>query len=173
MRCFGRKRCSAPTVACHIANVGGHAIPELCSPTRGLSQRDNCHACAAYALLRRRERLRVGASAGMASPPTLLPMCCFGRKRCSAPTVACHIANVGGHASQRDTCHACAAYALLRRWEASPPTLLPMRCFGRKRCSAPMVAYLLGSPERRGVQSSYILLKQMKSFLKVSFEKLF
>ena len=81
-------------VACHVANVGGHA-----------SQRDNCHACAAYVLLRRWE----------ASPPTLLPMSCFGRKRCSAPMVACHVANVGGHASQRDNCHACAAYALLRR----------------------------------------------------------
>ena len=35
------------------ANVGGHAIPELCSPTRGLSQRDTCHICTSYALLRR------------------------------------------------------------------------------------------------------------------------
>ena len=34
---------------------------------------------------------------------------------------------VGGHASERDTCHVCAAYVLLRRWEASPPTLPPMR----------------------------------------------
>ena len=32
-------------------------------------------------------------------------------------------ANVGGHASQRDICHLCAAYVLLRRWEASPPTV--------------------------------------------------
>ena len=31
-------------------------------------------------------------------------------------------ANVGGHASKRDTCHELATYALLRRWEASPPT---------------------------------------------------
>ena len=31
-------------------------------------------------------------------------------------------ANVGGHASYRDTCHLCTTYVLLRRWEASPPT---------------------------------------------------
>jgi hypothetical protein len=43
---------------------------------------------ASYVLLRRKERLRVGALAGMVSPPT-------------------HCANVGGHASQRDTCHVC------------------------------------------------------------------
>ena len=40
------------------------------------------------------------------------------------------MANVGGHVSERDTCHVCAAYALLRRWEASPPTLPRMRCAG-------------------------------------------
>ena len=59
-----------------MANVGGHA-----------SQRDTCHLCAAYAaayaLLRRWERLRVGErSSGMASPPTLLLMrCCDAGKR--------------------------------------------------------------------------------------------
>ena len=34
-------------------------------------------------------------------------------------------ANVGGHASQRDTCHVCAAYALLRR---ETRRLLLVRC---------------------------------------------
>ena len=53
------------TSGSHCANVGGHA-----------SQRDTCHVCAAYVLLRRWERLRGGASAGMASPPTLPRMCC-------------------------------------------------------------------------------------------------
>ena len=38
------------------------------------------------------------------------------------------MANVGGHASQRDTCHVIATYALLRRWEASPPTLPRFCC---------------------------------------------
>ena len=54
------------TSGSHCANVGGHA-----------SQRDTCHVCAAYVLLRRWERLRVGErSSGMASPPTLPRMCC-------------------------------------------------------------------------------------------------
>ena len=67
------------TSGSHCANVGGHAIPELCSPTRGLSQRDTCHVCAAYVLLRRWERLRGGASAGMASPPTSTFHTFYGR----------------------------------------------------------------------------------------------
>ena len=108
-----------------FVNVGGHA-----------SQRDTCHVFSTYVLLRRWE----------ASPPTLLPMrCCDAGKRrllrCSlcADVGRCTFANVGGHASQRDTCHVFSTYALLRRWErprvgerssgmASPPTLPPMCC---------------------------------------------
>ena len=61
------------------ANVGGHA-----------SQRDTCHLCTTYALLRRWERLRVGErSSGMASPPTLPPMrCCDAGKR---RLLRCHV----------------------------------------------------------------------------------
>ena len=62
---------------------------------------------ATYALLRRWERLWVGEPAR--EWRRLLHTCYL-------------CANVGGHASQRDTCHLCTTYALLRRWEASPPT---------------------------------------------------
>ena len=116
-----------------MANVGGHA-----------SQRDTCHLCAAYAaayaLLRRWERLRVGErSSGMASPPTCGSYALLRAETLFRPYNG---ANVGGHASQRDTSHMCTSYALLRRWEASPPTLPLMRCCGRKRCSAPTIALM-------------------------------
>ena len=78
------------------ANVGGHA-----------SQRDTCHLCASYALLRRWERLRVGELAREWRRLLRCHLCA------EAKVHAC--ANVGGHASQRDTCHLCASYALLRR----------------------------------------------------------